>query len=114
MIRTFLLSPSPASRCRARRLFRAALQLRDVTHGQIEIAGEHRVAQLSPFAHGPDLRPRNRRDLGAAVAPECRRVIFSWVALSMSPAFRMSPAVSSRITVTVHLTHQWFCALSPQ
>src|SRR5260370_3440158 len=36
------------------------------------------------------------RALGAPVAPKCRRVIFSWVALSMSPAFRMSPAVSSR------------------
>src|SRR5260370_10110889 len=34
--------------------------------------------------------------LGAPVAPKCRRVIFSWVALSMSPAVRMSPAVSSR------------------
>src|SRR3979411_466662 len=34
--------------------------------------------------------------LGALAAPKCRRGIFSWVALSMSPAFRMSPAVSSR------------------
>src|SRR3954452_7798423 len=32
---------------------------------------------------------------GGPVAPKCRSVIFSWLAKSISPAFRRSPAVSS-------------------
>jgi hypothetical protein len=34
--------------------------------------------------------------LGRACRSQMPQVIFSWVALSMSPAFRMSPAVSSK------------------
>jgi len=48
--------------------------------------------------HRPDLRVGDRR--GRGPTPKWRNVIFSWVARSMSPASRMSPAVSSIALVT--------------